>query len=294
MITFENLYVQQLIKIAESTVHGIRANDYVDSQLHLFEIEAKEAGFVKLGSGFFSQAWTHPAIKHFAIKLGFKKEDSGAAYAAFCRDNQGMTGIPTIYGIDRFRSCYVVLMDRYLPYKKIESIYNSKKEYFELTDKGEVIKPRCLSDYEECRDVTYYHWKDPKSAIGHTMKKIKDYFEGIASFDLHKENIMVDKLGCLVITDPVSFMKTEKQEHREIKKAHGILTAHNMAFMANNMLGMERRGGLQFNGMFHDEICKIEAGSCHKELPKIARGADNAAKPAFLVAQDARRIFKRK
>lgn len=122
MLTFENPIVQNLINLADKYVTKVKESDYIDRQVQSFEKAAKEAGYIKLGSGFFSQAWSHPEINKYAIKLGFKKEDSGAAYAAFCRDNQEMAGIPVIYGLDRSRSCYVVLMDKLISYDKLDRI----------------------------------------------------------------------------------------------------------------------------------------------------------------------------
>jgi hypothetical protein len=42
-----------------------------------------DAGFKMLGNGHFSAAYSHPLLPNRVIKVGFKKEDSGAAYTAF-------------------------------------------------------------------------------------------------------------------------------------------------------------------------------------------------------------------
>lgn len=146
MLTFENPIVQILINLADKYVTKVNESDYIDWQVTSFERAAKEAGYIKLGSGFFSQAWSHPEINKYAVKLGFKKEDSGAAYAAFCRDNQGMVGIPVIHGLDRFRSCYVVLMDKLISYDKLDRIFNAKQRYYEATDLHELELEELLEE----------------------------------------------------------------------------------------------------------------------------------------------------
>ena len=47
-----------------------------------------------LGHGFFSAVYSEPEDNSVVYKVGFKKDDSGAAYAAFCRNNQRRAGIP--------------------------------------------------------------------------------------------------------------------------------------------------------------------------------------------------------
>ena len=69
----------------------------------------RDVGFVRLGNGHFSAAYEHALLPGKVIKVGFKKEDSGAAYAAFCRMNQGREGIPTVYDIQRHTGCYTVI-----------------------------------------------------------------------------------------------------------------------------------------------------------------------------------------
>lgn len=292
MITFENRYVKQLIELADLLVTNISSNGYVDNQVHSFESEAKALGYVKLGSGYFSQAWSHPEIKDYAIKLGFKKEDSGALYAAYCRDNQGKAGIPTVYGLDRFKSCYVVLMDKLISYDRLYTLYHTKKSYYESANKGAVIKPQAIKDYEHISSYFSNYRQDLPVDLGvhQTAIDIRSFFQGVAAFDLHDGNIMIDKHGQLIITDPVSFIKTCKKEHHEIKREA----------LANDDL----RGRI-----FHDEIMQIkpkpikfdmamlhdaplEWKSCKKRTPKIARGAEGAKKPAFLVAKDARNGIK--
>lgn len=140
-----------------------------------------------LGSGYFSAALSSPLLPGRIIKVGFKKEDSGAAYIAWCRANQGREGVPVVHDIQRHEGCYTVVMDE--------------------------LKPLCRKDrvnmdrFMHARACLEGDDAVPETSLGETARSIREFFKGVASFDLHDENIMVDKRGNLVITDPVSFSK---------------------------------------------------------------------------------------
>ncbi|CAM0027946.1 kinase [Vibrio phage D529] len=294
MITFENRYVKQLIELADLLVTNVSGDGYIDEQVHAFEDEAKALGYIKLGSGYFSQAWAHPDIKDYAIKLGFKKEDSGALYAAYCRDNQGKAGIPTIYGLDRFKSCYVVLMDKLTSYEKLYTLYHTKKSYYEAADKGKVIKPQAIKDYEHIRSYfSNYRLDNPvNSSIHQTALDIRNFFQGVAAFDLHDGNIMIDKYGQLIITDPVSFIKTCKKEHHELKR-QTLKIVPKAVFGGRGFFDdMPQGNPINFDMAMLLHEAPLEWKSCKKRTPKIARGAEGAKKPAFLIAKDARNVIK--
>lgn len=129
-------------------------------------------GWAYAGGGYFSVVFTKGEL---AIKLGTKSEDSGAAYAAWARDNQGLAGVPVIHEIERFgRQSYMVLMPRY------QEVKND----------------------EQARRV-----RDGRMGeVSHTYEKIAKFFKGVAHMDLHGDNIMRDTVtGTIIITDPVSF-----------------------------------------------------------------------------------------
>ena len=301
MITFENPIVRQLINLADSIVTNVTSCDYVSEQALVkdFEDEARSLGYIKLGAGYFSQAWTHPEIKRYAIKLGFKKEDSGAAYAAYCRNNQGKAGIPVIYGLERFRSCYVVLMDKLIDFGRTYKLYMAKKEYFRA--KGlELERPRFVTEFNAISEIildSYFRQKDAETALQETAQDIYEYFKGIARFDLHQGNVMLNKYGEVVITDPVSFVKTEKVQHHADEEARAIkvepftIPRWNNEFVNHALLKALEE---PMQGVWIDEVQPLELPKQPKCTAKIARGAWGAAKPAFLVQQDARRVFKRR
>jgi len=160
----------------------------------------RDVGFVKLGNGHFSAAYEHALLPGKVIKVGFKKEDSGAAYAAFCRMNQGREGIPTVYDIQRHTGCYTVVLDYLTPlsdwyYDESDKI----RHHFHAA--REIIQEDCFDTAEEY---------PISEGFIETCKDIRKFFLGIASFDCHSGNMMKDQMGRLIITDPVSFSADDK------------------------------------------------------------------------------------
>ncbi|AWD92623.1 serine-threonine kinase [Dickeya phage Ninurta] len=172
---------------------------YVGSNRWIDDLKetARHAGFEFLGSGYFSAAFSNDALPGRVVKVGFKKEDSGAAYAAFCKAHQGLKGIPTVYAVQRHSHCYTVVLDHL-------------KEFTirDQTDEQE-------SQYETISALVSYSGANYESEhygpLADTCNKIREFFKGIASFDIHSGNVMIDKHGDLVITDPVSYSNDELQ-----------------------------------------------------------------------------------
>lgn len=151
-----------------------------------------DAGFKMLGNGHFSAAYRHPLLPNRVIKVGFKKEDSGAAYTAFCRMYQGRAGIPNVYDVQRHAGCYTVVLDAL---NDCESWGNETHEkYAEIA--------RDIIDYKSDAHDELTGWD---GEFVETCKLIRKFFEGIASFDMHSGNIMFDNSDVPYITDPVSF-----------------------------------------------------------------------------------------
>lgn len=173
---------------------GLEHQDYWQT----LKIKAKDAGFNLLGNGHFSAAFKHELLPGKVIKVGFKKEDSGAAYVAFCRMHQGRVGIPNVYHVARHAGCYTVVLDELEPCKRHDNEthehYADLANYFVETD-------------EEPEE---HHEKD--LAFIETCQMIHKFFHGIASFDMHSGNIMFTKDGKPVITDPVSFSADRDRE----------------------------------------------------------------------------------
>lgn len=173
---------------------GLERQDYWQT----LKIKAKDAGFNLLGNGHFSAAFKHELLPGKVIKVGFKKEDSGAAYVAFCRMHQGRVGIPNVYHVARHAGCYTVVLDELEPCQRREN--DEHDHYADLA----YYFVECDYEPEE------HHAND--LAFIETCQMIRKFFYGIASFDMHSGNIMFTKDGKPVITDPVSFSADKGRE----------------------------------------------------------------------------------
>lgn len=173
---------------------GLERQDYWQT----LKIKAKDAGFNLLGNGHFSAAFKHELLPGRVIKVGFRKEDSGAAYVAFCRMHQGRVGIPNVYHVARHAGCYTVVLDELEPCNRrgnhLHDRYADLAYYFV---EGEPDP----EDYAEA-DRPFIE----------TCQMIRKFFYGIASFDMHSGNIMFTKDGKPVITDPVSYSADRDRE----------------------------------------------------------------------------------
>lgn len=191
-----------------------------------FEILAREHGYKLLGLGHFAAAFEHEDLPGYAIKVGFKKEDSGAAYAAFCRENEGLAGLPVIHLVKRFSRAYMVAMDKYRSLNDIGGNYCRDCETYEqrvLNVSWRVVN--AIIDYYEQPSEALSWWldQDARAEFAHdeaqyikdlaqTAKKINSFFYDLASFDTHRANVMVDNNGRLIITDPVSWTQEDQQD----------------------------------------------------------------------------------
>ena len=236
-----------------STYHALRK--VLDVGHGMDEVLGKHY-YNHLGHGFFSAVYSEPADNSVVYKVGFKKDDSGAAYAAFCRNNQGRAGIPVIHNIEMLPTGqYVVMMERLqsndeLPgfifkviHKINEIIYGCFNGVFarELGESG--VREKAMEFMSNL--ATAWSTREPDSDGGcwvdnflvmHnddfeaiekflsaetieymveyavTAYRIHMFFRGLASFDMHDGNWMINDAGLPVITDPVSFSRTASYE----------------------------------------------------------------------------------
>lgn len=169
----------------------------------------QDVGFKLLGSGYFSAAFEHELLPQRVIKVGFKVEDSGATYAAWCRQNQHLYGIPKIHDLQRHDSCYTVVLDKLIEYDSCE-----KQEWHDdlYTFAENILMDRPYIDRP---------WDDKAEALKVTMQEMRKFFLGMASFDLHSGNVMIDpKTNDLIITDPVSFTSYNM---KKVKPSNGFM-----------------------------------------------------------------------
>lgn len=174
--------------------YGLEGQDYWQT----LKIKAKDAGFNLLGNGHFSAAFRHDLLPGRVIKVGFKKEDSGAAYVAFCRMHQGRVGIPNVYHVARHAGCYTVVLDELEPCQRWEN--ETHEHYADLANY--FVKTNEEPEEHHANDLEFIE----------TCQMIHKFFYGIASFDMHSGNIMFTKDGKPVITDPVSFSADKGRE----------------------------------------------------------------------------------
>ncbi|WWT40713.1 hypothetical protein [Klebsiella phage 175002] len=156
-----------------------------------------DCGFELLGNGHFSAAYKHELLPGKVIKVGFKKEDSGAAYVAFCRMHQGRAGIPKVHDVQRHAGCYTVVLDELQEFHRADG--------GELGDQFDCVSLAIDTGYNMAQMVKAFPECTKYTALTETAIEIRKFFAGIAHFDMHSGNVMVDHTGNLVITDPVSF-----------------------------------------------------------------------------------------
>lgn len=181
---------------------GNKALEHMEYWQTLAEV-LKDCGFERLGNGHFSAAYKHELLPGKVIKVGFKKEDSGAAYVAFCRMHQGRAGIPTVHDVQRHAGCYTVVLDELQEYGNTD-VEGLNKQFYAVQyaiDAGYDV-PKVLAMYPDCTEHT---------ALIESAIEIHKFFSGIACFDIHSGNVMVDRTGNLVITDPVSFSHDKEE-----------------------------------------------------------------------------------
>ena len=166
----------------------VNSQDWWDSLAAM----ASELGYTFQGNGFFSAVFSHVSLPGRVIKVGFKKEDSGAAYAAFCRANPGLQGLPVIHAIARHDACYTVVLDHLKP-------YSAKSP--EVLDQYNVVRTQIMSDAWDFCEA----YDEATQGLQGTAAHIREFFYGVASFDMHEGNVMLDHTDNIVITDPVSY-----------------------------------------------------------------------------------------
>ncbi|MGX7894963.1 hypothetical protein [Tsuneonella sp. HG222] len=149
-------------------------------------------GWAFMGSGFFAAVFVKGGL---ALKIGFKVNDTGGMYAAWCRAHQGTPGVPTVYSITKFTGCYVVLTRRY---DAIDKAW--------LNEDDVNCVPSLAEEFDALSDALNRgkNWGIARFDTVKTAIAIRDFFQGIADFDLHESNVMLDHAGDIMITDPIS------------------------------------------------------------------------------------------
>ena len=244
-----NQEVINFIKLVNKHMQDVTVSSARPSEVEWFNAlkEKIKESFDKsdlLGSGYLSAAYQHPTDPTKVIKVGFKREDSGAAYAAFCRQHQGEYGVPQIDWMERFEKVYFVIMKKYSNYSKGIKIQRDRNLRHSIDRKAEIE-----SVYETTYSILNGHSGGRHLKKGHKIfdfaDKVYSFFNGLASFDLHSDNIMYDEeLDQMIITDPVSFGNNRNSDKvKELEDRLGL-----------KAVSMDKLGGLQPAKIIHDEI----------------------------------------
>uniref|UniRef100_A0AAU8ECE4 Serine-threonine kinase n=1 Tax=Klebsiella phage vB_Kpn15-P2 TaxID=3230843 RepID=A0AAU8ECE4_9VIRU len=224
---------------------GLESQDYWQT----LKIKAKDAGFNLLGNGHFSAAFKHELLPGKVIKVGFKKEDSGAAYVAFCRMHQGRVGIPNVYHVARHAGCYTVVLDELEPCQSREN--ETHEHYADLANYFVENSGAELGDVDGA---------EKELPFVETCQMINKFFHGIASFDMHSGNIMFTKDGKPVITDPVSFSHDRERESFSLEPEELLAEieqiAHNKMIerCKRNKAKRDRNGTFQRNRRWANKV----------------------------------------
>lgn len=149
-----------------------------------FEYAAQGEGFNLLGAGYFADVFSHPSAPGYAIKVCVRDGDSSPAYMAWARANPG-PHVPRIHYLKRHGQYVVAVLDRLSPMD-----HNARNVYDEHLDR--------------------YLERTSDHPANLVAQRIRKFFDGACSFDLHSDNCMMDKNKQLVLTDPVSFSDSEK------------------------------------------------------------------------------------
>lgn len=146
------------------------------------------AGWTIGGSGFFSAVFYKGGL---AIKISLRGSgDAAMDYLDWCKDHQGMPGIPTLYAMKQGEYTYTVLMDR------LESVAH-------LIECGDDYDDFVAAEFNEIKEAINCGHAPLHFKTGATALAIREAFEGKGQFDLHEGNVMQDRNGNIIITDPL-------------------------------------------------------------------------------------------
>lgn len=128
--------------------------------------------------------FSHSSAPGYAIKVCVREGDSSPAYMAWARANPG-PHVPRIHYLKRHGQYVVAVLDELHPMDcDAKRVYETHLDrYLERT-----------SDH-------------PANQVA---QRIRKFFDGACTFDLHPDNCMMDKNKQLVLTDPVSFSDSAK------------------------------------------------------------------------------------
>ena len=200
-----------------SSLKWCKSGDIVD-RYYIINNMVQSRGFNLIGQGNFSDFYTHKDFEGIGFKIGTKKEDSASAYIAWCRQNQHRAGVPKVYDIQRQEKngMYVVAMKLYDNYTKKWTtgqyeLWNHIHQLVTMLSTPKYTELRIVARMARRNDQSFYEI-NKKFIFDYmrTMLEIRKFFIGIAQFDIHDGNYVLDENMLPVIIDPISFQLEEK------------------------------------------------------------------------------------
>lgn len=168
------------------------------------------AGWVEIGSGYFSKVWANPRLPDIVLKLsgdggygqcdsssrtGYKNyghiKDAFPQYVAWCKANSHLRGLPVFYEHGAIsRTMFYTVVERLQGYHEAPDSWKPDFLRCDETHNVEALKRRARrGDEYALTMLKIHHWVDKS--------------EGDLFTDMHTGNFMYRQDGTLVITDPV-------------------------------------------------------------------------------------------
>lgn len=233
---------------------------------------ARDTPFRLLGAGNFSAVFEHQAYPDYAFKLGFRAEDSGAMYAAWCRDNK-LPHTPLIIHMDRWPEVYMVCMPKYMPSHDHPNYRDGISEVMGCIIEGELTRWADKDIYDElcC------------TSLGDTCRAIGKFFKGVARIDMHSGNWMWDTDGNIVITDPVSF-SLQKEAPKHVRMVHHDFNIEAFQYISKHVAAtspyLKPLGFVENGGTAHlkavQAIAKVKPSGLMQRIINRIKGEVNA------------------
>lgn len=176
-------------RLSTMLVDAIHPDDWLD---HYWEDIPHDIRPMLLGTGHFSSVWAIPGNPFEVLKVSHRESDACRHYLRWVADHPHPNA-PKIHEISYYNQLMLIRMERYYPHPVRDNEYNAREN---------------IPGYKVL--VQGYQ---PDHKLGHEQlcaairRNFKDY-----KFDLHSANVMVDRRGNVIITDPVSYTSTTERD----------------------------------------------------------------------------------
>lgn len=170
----------KLLSIAEQRGVTATTRDDNDDAVALVRHVESKLGFTILGAGYYSMVFSHPSCPSKAIKLCVKREqDPSETYYTLCRAKPSLHR-PAVYDMQVSGNYMVAVIDKLKPmnYEAMQ-VYNNNLDWSERVNSKHPAAIDLRESIELLGPAGYY-------------------------VDLHSHNVMMNKNGHVVITDPFS------------------------------------------------------------------------------------------